>query len=86
MKPYSHRLFYKSNSTKLTSKFEFEHDKDIKIKIKAHGSIVKEGSGRPDKYQRFIKNYILKLIAYSPFNTSYRIALKLKNNYEVEVH
>ena len=38
-------------------------------------------------YQRFIKkNYILKLIADSPFDTSNRIAIKLKNNYEVEVH
>ena len=37
-------------------------------------------------YQRFIKKYILKLIADSPFNTLNRIALKLKSNYEVEVH
>ena len=32
------------------------------------------------------KNYILKLIAYSPFNTSSIITLKLNNNFEVEVH
>ena len=61
--------------------------KRLKSKIKAHGSIMrKEGSGRPEKLSDIHKNYILKLIADSPFNTSSRIALKLKNNYEVEVH
>ena len=33
-----------------------------------------------------LKNYILQLIVDSPINSSNRIALKLKNNYEVEVH
>ena len=42
-----------------------------------------EGSGRPKSYQRIHKNYILKLITDSRFNTSNRIALKLKKNYEV---
>ena len=61
--------------------------KILKSKIKANGGIVKEeGSGIPDKLSKIHKNYILKLIVYSPFNTSNRIALKLKNNYEVEVH
>ena len=32
------------------------------------------------------KNYILKLIAYSPFITSSIITLKLNNNFEVVVH
>ena len=45
-----------------------------------------ERSGRPEKLSEIHKNYILKLIADSVFNTSNRIALKLKNNYEVEVH
>ena len=44
-----------------------------------------EGSGRPEKLSDIHKNYILKLIADSPFNASNRIAIKLKNNYEVEV-
>ena len=61
--------------------------KKLKSKIKAHGSIMREeGSGRPEKLSEIHKNYILKLIADSPFNTSNRIAIKLKNNYEVEVH
>ena len=61
--------------------------KRLKSKIKAHGSIMREeGSGRPEKLSEIHKNYILKLIADSPFNTSNRIAIKLKNNYEVEVH
>ena len=42
-----------------------------------------EGSGRPEKLSEIHKNYIQKLIADSPFNTSNRIAIKLKNNYEV---
>ena len=45
-----------------------------------------EGSGRPVKLLEIHKNYILKLKADSLFNTSNRIAIKLKNNYEVEVH
>ena len=48
--------------------------------------MIKEGSGRPEKLSEIHKNYILKLIADSSFNTSNRIALKLKNSYEVEVH
>ena len=61
--------------------------KILKSKIKAHGSIKrKEGLGRPEKLSEIHKNYIIKLKAYSPFNTSNRIAIKLKNNYEVEVH
>ena len=61
--------------------------KILKSKIKAHGSIMREeGSGRPIKLSEIHKNYILKLIADSTFNTSNRIAIKLKNNYEVEVH
>ena len=62
--------------------------KRLKSKIKAHGSIMREeGSGRHEKLSEIHKkNYILKLIADSPFNTSNRIAINLKNNYEVEVH
>ena len=45
-----------------------------------------EGSGRPENLLEIHKNYIRKLIADSPFNTSNRIAFKLKNNYEAEVH
>ena len=61
--------------------------KRLKFKIKSHGSIMREeGSGRSEKLSEIHKNYILKLIADSPFNTSNRIAIKLKNNYEVEVH
>ena len=45
-----------------------------------------EGSGRSEKLSEIHKNYVLKLIADSPFNTSDRITIKLKNNYEVEVH
>ena len=45
-----------------------------------------EGSGRPEKLSEIHKNYILKLIADSPFNTSNRIEIKLKNNYKVEVY
>ena len=45
-----------------------------------------EGSGRHKKLSEIHKNYILKLIADSPFNTSNRVDMKLKNNYEVEVH
>ena len=45
-----------------------------------------EGSGRPEKLLGIHKNYILKLIADSPFNTSISIVLKLKNNHEKEVH
>ena len=41
------------------------------------------GSGRFKKLLEIYKNYILKQIADSPFNTSNRIAIKLKNNYEV---
>ena len=44
----------------------------------------KEGSRRPEKLSEIHKNYVVKLIADSPFNTSNRIAWKLKNNYEVE--
>ena len=59
--------------------------KRLKSKIKAHGSIMREeGSGRPEKLSEIHKNYIIK--ADSPFNSSNRIAIKLKNNYEVEVH
>ena len=60
--------------------------KRLKSKIKVHGSIMKEeGSGRPEKLSEIHKkNYILKLITDSPFNTSNRIAIKLKNNYEVK--
>ena len=65
----------------------FSTVKRLKSKIKTHGSIMREeGSGRPEKLSEIHKNYILKLIADSPFNSSNRIALKLKNNYEVEVH
>ena len=46
----------------------------------------KEESERPEKLSKFHKNYILKLIADSSFNTSNRIALKLKNSNKVEVH
>ena len=61
--------------------------KRLNSKIKSHGGIMREeGSGRPEKLSEIHKNYILKLIADSPINTSSRIALKLKNNYEVEVH
>ena len=61
--------------------------KRLKSKIKAHGSIMREeGSGRSEKLSEIHKSNILKLIADSPFNTSKRIALKLKNNYEVELH
>ena len=45
-----------------------------------------EGSGTPEKLSEIHKTYIQKPIANSPFNTSNRIVLKLKNNYEVEVH
>ena len=45
-----------------------------------------EGSGRPEKLSEIHKNYILKIIADSSFNTSNRITLKFKNSYEVEVH
>ena len=62
-------------------------DKRLKLKIKAHGSIMREERfGRPEKWSEIHKNYILKLIANPPFYTSNRIALKLKNNYEVEVY
>ena len=61
--------------------------KILKSKIKAHGSIMREiGSGRPDKLSEIHKNYILNLIADSPFNTSNRIDIKLKNSNQVEVH
>ena len=61
--------------------------KRLKFKIKAHGSIIKKKDQEDLKsYQRFIINYILKLIADSPFNILNNIALKSKNNYEVEVH
>ena len=61
--------------------------KRLKSKIKAHKSIMREeGSERPKKLSEIHKNFILKLIADSPFNTSNRIALRLKNNYEGEVH
>ena len=61
--------------------------KRLKSKIKAHESIMRrEGSGRPEKLSEIHKNYILKFIVDWPFNTSNRIDLKLKNNYEVEVH
>ena len=61
--------------------------KRLKSKIKAHGSITREeGSRRPEKLSEIHNNYILKPIADSSFNTSNRIAIKLKNNYEVEVH
>ena len=60
--------------------------KRLKSKLKAHGSIMREGSGRPEKLSEFHKNYILKLIADSPFNISNRIDINLKNKYEVEVH
>ena len=59
--------------------------KRLKFKIKEHGNIMrKKGSWRPEK--EIHKNYILKLIIDSHFNTSNRIALKLKNNYKLEVH
>ena len=45
-----------------------------------------ERSGRPEKLSEIHKNYILKLIADSSFNTSIRITLKFKNSFEVEVH
>ena len=45
-----------------------------------------EGSGRSENLSEIHKNYILKFIADSPFNTSNRIAINPKNNYEVEVH
>ena len=58
-----------------------------KSKIIEHGGIVREEeSVIPEKLSEIHKNYILKLIADSPFNISNRITLKLKNNYEVEVH
>ena len=61
--------------------------KRLKLKIKAHGSIMREeGSEGPEKYLETHKNYILKLIADSPFNSSFGIVLKLKKNYGVEVH
>ena len=62
--------------------------KRLKSKIKSHGGIMREeGSGRPEKLSEIHKkNYILKLITDSLFNTSNRIAIKLKKNYEVEVH
>ena len=61
--------------------------KRLKSKINAHGSIMREeGSGRPEKLSEIHKNYIRKLIADLTFNTSNRIVLKLKNNYEVELH
>ena len=46
----------------------------------------KEGSRKQEKLSEIHKNYILKLIADSSFNTSNRIALKLKNSYEVEIY
>ena len=43
-------LFYERDSTRLTSKCEFKHGQENKVKIKAHGSIMREeGSGRPEK-------------------------------------
>ena len=61
--------------------------KILKHKIKTHGDVMREeGSGKSVKLSEIDKNYILKLIADSPVNTSNRIALKLKNNYEVKVH
>ena len=60
------------------------HVKRLKSKIKVNGGILREeGSERPEKLSEFHKNYILMLIADSPFNTSNRIVLKLKNYYEV---
>ena len=48
--------------------------KRLKFKIKAHRSIMREEeSGRLEKLSEIHKNYILKLIADSPFNTSNRI-------------
>ena len=40
------------------------------------GVLGEEGSGRPEKLSENHKNYILKLITDSPFNTSNRIALR----------
>ena len=45
-----------------------------------------DGSGRSEKLSKIHKKYILKLNANLKFNTSNRIALKFKNNYEVEVN
>ena len=60
--------------------------KRLKFKIKAHGSIMREeGSEGSEKLLEIHKNYILKLKSDSTFNTSNKIALKLKNYYEVEV-
>ena len=60
--------------------------KRLKSKIKAHGGIMREeGSGRPEKPLEIAKN-ILKLITDEPLNVFNKIALKRKNNYEVEAH
>ena len=61
--------------------------KRLKSKIKAHRRIMREErSEKPEKLSEIHNNCILKYIADSSFNTSNKIAIKLKNNYEVEVN
>ena len=62
-------LFCKRDSTRFTTKYEFNTIKILKFKIKVQESIMREeGPGRSKSYQRF-KKYILKLIVDSPFNS-----------------
>ena len=60
--------------------------KRLKAKVREHGSIIREeGSGKPSKLLEIHQDFILKLLNYSPFNSSKRIALKLKNKHGYEV-
>ena len=86
MKPYIIVYSVKEIAQDSQANMSLSTVKRLMFKIKGHGNIMRvKGSGSPEKLSEIHKSYILKLITDSPFNTSNRIVLKLKNKYEVEV-